>query len=223
MKWTKIAIISLILLFFLGIGIVIYGKKNIKHISYEEYKIQSTYNITEKDKYKSYYPELENFYIEPKEAKDLIENTEEIVIATAKQLILYGNSILTQYEVTKKIKGEIQIGEKINVYENIVYWNLNETLYLSGLTPVEKENSYLLFLKQSPSPSISHTYTYSTLTYGHIHTSNNRILENYSNNSKTIQEISQYDYVFAKDTSQEEINKYQKIKEEILDWMTLST
>lgn len=219
MKKIKWFIICLILMGFLGVGAIIYGKSNLKHLSYETFASQSTFSIVEDGEYKNLYPELKGFYIDEKieKAEDLLEFSDEVVVAKVKaDPILYGNSIIDQFEVVTVIKGtNLKKNSDLKVYENISFWNPITTLSLSGLTPVKKEETYILFLKKAPHPSIKNTYSYSSLQYGHINFIESKFLEEYSGND-TIKEIAQYDYVFQKEVAQSEIQKYQQIKENIL-------
>ncbi len=218
----KNLIIFIIIILLLIIGILIYGKVNLKHINYKEYIENSKYERSESNEYKEYFPELNDFFIDEKasDVNELIQYSDYVVIGKVKkEPILYGKSIINQFEIENVIKGNLKTKKTIKVYDLLFDWNLNLTSYLSGLTPVKKGESYILFLKKSHNPTMKNTYVYSSLQYGHVNKSHNKVLKEYSNYSNKISEILNYDYVFLEKTNKNEIEKYEKMRNEIIEYM----
>jgi len=215
---TRSVVLIIILLIF-AVAVTIYGKVKIKHINYENYIGKSVYAISnlEESLYQTY-PELKNVIIQDKNVhtvNDLLNFSEDVlVIEVANEPIIHGNGIVNTGTIKKIIKGEnVELNEKIQIYDLVLDTQSSATIYLSGATSLQVGKQYLVFLNQAPRPSILKTYVFSSAEFGHIRLNEKPLyLKDYENYSMPVKDILKYDYVFLEETySYDDIVKYEKI------------
>ena len=160
----------------------------------------------------AYTNQLEDILIQPGETK-------EIKLILTKQMTENGNGIINNCTIKKVIKGsDLMVNDEIKIYDLISIWKVFGTYYLGGSTPLKIGNEYIVFLKKTINASVSNTYVFASVKYGHLLTSiENKILENYEQNSLTIDEISNYNFVFSKDSNKTEIEIYKNISKQIIE------
>lgn len=208
--------------------IIIYAKTSIKHIDYEKYIENSTYSFygseysTSNDfgsmTYENMYM-LYDFFNDEKinSLEDLEKISDYILIVNCKGIPMFkGTGIINNCLIKKVFKGNLKEKEYIKIYDLVVDWRYLTTFYLGGSTPLKKDQDYLVFLKKTTSANVKDSYVFVSPKYGHTFMlKDTKIIENYEQGSLTIKEIANYDFVFSKNTKEEEINNYKIIQSQI--------
>ena len=226
----KKSICLYILVFFIvTILVVFYGLSNIKHINYEDYIENSSYSfISSKSESNSYYAgmdyesmyDLDGFFIDDKikSLEDLELYSDYIFIVEMNDNPEFvGNGILNNCIVKKIVKGNnIEINQKIKIYDLIAYWDKNSTLFFGGSTPLDKGKSYVVFVNKAKKANTPNSYVFSNVKYSHVSVSQEgKILDNYDQNTLKIKDIIKYDFVFESGVDNLNIENYKKIYNEI--------
>lgn len=225
MKTKYVFLLIIVIISIFSVFAIIYGKNNMKHIDYNKYIKSSIYctNFENDSKVYDLFPETKDFLIlsnDINSAEDIINKSDYILqVKTNSKPILIGKSIINNCIIEKVIKGKnLNVGENIKIYDMSYGWFHNHTDYLFGSTPLANNNVYIVFLKKAPYPTVKDTYSMISFKYGHVNlNNNNHYLLDYDNCSKLVKNISQYDYVFGSEYSDEEIIKYVRIVNEILE------
>lgn len=203
MKKTLACIVIIILLTFV-VSIII-GKKSIKHIDYIYFSSNVKYFSTPVyDVYKEFKYNKEMFIDDDKikDVNDLINFSDYVLsIKVNKEPIFYGNGLINNVKILEVFKSiddkNIKIGNQIRIYDLISYWSGDYANYYGGITPLNFDNEYIVFLKKANHGNLNNTYIFSSIRYGHfnISVSDDNVLLNYVQGSLTIGEIMKYDYV----------------------------
>lgn len=218
-------VFGLTILFILTIFLIIYAKLKIKHVDYNYYIQHSLYNFLTSDDeiwgYKKLYNLYDYFIDEKVNTLDDLKNLSDyiLIVSNDKEPTFKGNGIINNCTIKKVIKGsDLMVNDEIKIYDLISIWKVFGTYYLGGSTPLKIGNEYIVFLKKTINASVSNTYVFASVKYGHLLTSiENKILENYEQNSLTIDEISNYNFVFSKDSNKTEIEIYKNISKQIIE------
>lgn len=229
-KIMKRRILYILIIFvLLSAGIVVYAKYNFKHVDRNEFFKNSLYSFfaSERDTinnfegmtYENMY-DLGDFFIDDKvkSLKDLEENSEYILIVNSSKYPTFkGNGIINNCQIKKVIKGtDVKENEYIKIYDLVAFWNNSGTFYLGGSTPIKREKDYIVFLNSTTNANEPNSYVYSSVKYGHVSISEKgKILENYKQNSLSLEDIANYDFVFPEGTSKESISEYNTLYSEI--------
>ncbi|MDD2644233.1 MAG: hypothetical protein PHC65_06085 [Methanobacteriaceae archaeon] len=225
----KLVMMSLTFSFLIISFLIIYAKANFKSIDYDDYIKNSTYNFFDtKDTKTSVYNDmnyedmysLDNYFIdnEIESLNDLYILSDYILIIKNNEIPTFkGNGLINNCIVKKVIKGhDIKENEKIKIYDLISFWAISGTFYLGGSTPLKQGNEYIVFLKKPIYSNMPEAFVFTSVKYGHISTLTEiGILENYEQGSLSIEEISNYDFVFSRNSNENEIEKYKKINSQI--------
>lgn len=211
--------------------IIIYGKNSIKNIDYQKFINEKTYSfISSKNSsnndfmgmdFESMY-NLDNYFIDDKELSlNELENLSDyiLIVENNNDPIIIGNGIINNCKILKVIKGnDIYVNNNISIYDLMVS-NQNQTaLYLGGSTPLKLNDKYIVFIKKTNKAGMDNTYVSSTVNYGHFNLNGDaNILKDYIQNSINLKEAANYNHIFSKNTNIEEINKFEKMQQEILD------
>lgn len=223
----RFILISIIILV-ASIICVLYGRIKLKHVNYDEYIKSSKYTYFSTNIY-DFFPELENIIIKDDEvnnAQDLINLSDYVLlIETFDKPMLHGKDIVNNCIIKKIIKGKgLNIGNKIQIYDLVMDWDMNSTGYFPGFTPLKMGEQYIVFLKKAPKPTIKNTYLFSSIKFGHIITSKqSQYVLGYDiqtlklEDMFKIEEAQNYDYIFTKDYTDDDVKKYEKIVKEIYE------
>lgn len=232
MKAKKYFFIIFIVLFIISISVVIYCKANLKPFDYNSYIHSSKYSFIssvydevdgiEGWDYESM-AQLKTYFIDENvnSSEDLFNLSDYVLIVKTDDTPLYvGEGIINDCQVLKVLKGnDIKVNDVIKIYDLVFYWDTLRTIYLGGNTPLQKNETYIVFLKETKRASLSDTYVYTSVKYGRISLSKERgILKNYKESSLNVQDILEYDRVFSANDDKE-VEKYQKIVQQIKDYI----
>lgn len=231
MKAQRILYIGFAIIVLGTVSLIIYAKSNFKNIDYDYYKKTSLYGFFSSNEnntndygnmdYESMYG-LNDYFIDKKvnSFKDLKNLSDYILIISNKEKpILKGNGIINNCVVEKVIKGsELKENDKIKIYDLVAFWKTKGTMYIGGSTPLKTGNEYIVFLKKTVRPSIPDTYVFTSVKFAHIATSKEvGILENYEQNTLTVEDASNYNFVFSKNSDKKEIEQYKAISKKIIE------
>lgn len=222
-------LLILIIFVLLSAMVVIYAKYNFRHVDSNYFYENSLYSFlaSENDSnnsfegmtYESMY-NLEDFFIDENltSLEDLENKSDYILIVNSNQEPIFkGNGIINNCNIKKVIKGEkFKENQKIKIYDLVAFWDETGTFYLGGSTPLKKEKDYVVFLKDTINANESDSYVFSSVKYGHVLISEKgKILENYKQNSLSLADISNYDFVFSEGSSKENVSEFNKLYFEI--------
>lgn len=227
----KVMICFFPLLFLSSILLVMFAKKNIKHLDYDEYYKTNLYNffysekssVSEDDLSRDWTYEsmflLEHFFLDDEDAsyQYLFDNSEAVLVVSSKGTPEFkGRGIVNDCIINKVMKGDFDVGDTIRVYDLVVMWNKNSTSYLSGTTPMQVSKEYLVFLKQTKHANVNDAYVFTSVRYGKISLNGKlEFLEDYEMNQAPICEIIKYDLVFSKYEEKSSIKSVKKTMEKI--------
>jgi len=211
------------------------GRSLIKHIDYNQFinnvlyfsnPIQSEYNI---------YPETKKIFINDDKIntiEDLINESEYVLkIKVNGELEFYGIGIINNVKILEVFKGKndknIEIGKNLKIYDLVSYWQGNYINYYGGITPLNPENEYIVFLNKTTKANKKNTYIFSSVKYGHfnISTTDANVLTGYSQGSLTFKEVMNYDYVeldcetLGNDVCEKYADDYSKMKSQVLGYI----
>ncbi|MEG0266958.1 MAG: hypothetical protein RR659_04860, partial [Bacilli bacterium] len=210
--------------------VIIYAKKNFINIDYKEFSKNSVYNYIGSVNSKNKTLELtydkdlglSEFFIDSnvKTIDDLKEISDYILVVENKEKPIFkGNGIINKCKIVKVIKGNyLKVNDIINIYDLVYSWNSVSSNYIGGNTPLKINDVYIAFLKKTKNASINDSFVYNNVKYGRVSILNQRIiLTDYEYGSMTIEEISDYDYVFSPDST-DEIDEYITMVKDIRDF-----
>ncbi len=222
-KATFLVIIILVLSIFL----VVYAKINFRHIEYKKFFETSMYNYIGSEDSNNWTLEisyehdlgLEGYFIDEniKSIDDLKKYSDYILIVSNEtEPFIRGNSIINDCIINKVIKGDnIFTGDHINIYDLVYSLNKLSTNYIGGNTPLKIGDRYIVFLKKTTSASINNAYVFSSVKYGRVSLNENRgILKDYEYASASLEDITNYDFVFSKKAGSE-VDAYLKMVKKI--------
>lgn len=214
MSLKKMPFIASIILIFLCIAIVVYGKITLKHLNYDEYINNSLYDFILEEDYKDMYNLKELIIQNSIDDVDSIFNTSSaiLLVTVNGNPKLLGDGIINTCKIDRIILGDnFKVGQDIKIYDFAAWWNMNESLYLGGSTPLKDGNKYLVFLNKAKYPNEKDTYYFSSVPYGHILLNQkiNLYIKNETNRI-TIKEAMNYQFAFSNDTTSEIIEKYRE-------------
>lgn len=226
-----ICIITLILF----IITAIIGNKFVKHIKYEEFS-STFYYFTLPTKYiNKHLKKINHIFIDDSKINNinnLIDESDYVLrIRMNDNPKIVGNGIINNVKVSEVIKGEkIKLGDTIKIYDLINNLIGDYVEYFGGITPLNKENNYIVFLKKAPSPNIKDSYIFASIKYGHFNISNleSNVLTNYEQGSLYVKDILKYDYIETNcETSgyhecDSFAENYSKLKEELITYLNIS-
>lgn len=229
-KYLRYMCIIIFILFFVAIFI---GRNLIYHMEYEYFTSTIKYFSTPIEEVHKQFHKLDNVLIDDESIDnigDLIEQSEYVLrISIEKEPIFYGYGIINQVKVLEIIKGDnkISIGENLKVYDLISSWMGDYVNYYGGITPLNKNYNYIIFIKEAPQPNMENTYIFSSIRFGHFNISikEPNVLQNYIQGSLYIKDIMNYDYVETDCESSgygscdSYIDEYTKMKNELLEYL----
>ena len=177
-----------------------------------------------KEDSKKIYKELNNILIEAKDLDELMGFSDNILLVEVNNdFKLIGNGIVNNCTVKKiyKTSTDIKKNDRINIYDLSDSWNKNSTRYFGGITPMKEGESYIVFLKKAKNPSVKDSYVFSSIMFGHTNiNSATPYLLNYEQYSLSIENIKQYDYIFSKESTEEDVLFYESIRNQIMKLVT---
>jgi len=108
--------------------------------------------------------------------KDLINESEYVLkIKVNSEIEFYGIGIINNVKILEVLKGKndknIGIGKNIKIYDLVSYWQGNYINYYGGMTPLNSENEYIVFLNKTTRANQKNTYIFSSIKYGHFNIS----------------------------------------------------
>ncbi len=225
----KVLKVICIILFFSFFIAILIGRNKAKYYNYNDF-IENIYYYSESraSVYQTFH-RIENVLIDDSKVEsveDLIKQSQYVLkVKVSDNPILYGKGLINQVQVLEVIKQDdnvISVGQNIKIYD-LVSWIGNDFIeYYDGMTPLNLNNQYIVFIKESPSPNLKGVYMFSSIQFGHFNISNSNvnILTNYTRGTLTLKEIMQYDYVVTNCMSEKEIcdsfiTKYSKFQKQL--------
>ena len=225
----KVLKVICIILFFSFFIAILIGRNKAKYYNYNDF-IENIYYYSESraSVYQTFHG-IENVLIDDSKVEsveDLIKQSQYVLkVKVSDNPILYGKGLINQVQVLEVIKQDdnvISVGQNIKIYD-LVSWIGNDFIeYYDGMTPLNLNNQYIVFIKKSPSPNLKGVYMFSSIQFGHFNISNSNvnILTNYTRGTLTLKEIMQYDYVVTNCMSEKEIcdsfiTKYSKFQKQL--------
>lgn len=229
-KLFKLICFIVICLFIISIFI---GKKTMSHINYNDIISNAYYFTNSTSDVNRQFNNAENILIDDNtidNISDLFEQSNYVLkVSIEEDPILYGDSgLINRVKIIDVLKGndnkKIKIGNTINVYDLIMSWGETYIDYYGGMTPLNKNYQYVIFIKNAPFPNYKDTYIFSSIKYGHfvITIPDTNILLNYVQGSLHMKEIMKYDYVQINCDSisskcDKDIEGYIKLKKQLLE------
>lgn len=230
-KILRYICVFLILGFFIAIPV---GRSLIRHIDYNQFISNVLYFANPiQEEYKAY-PETKEMFIddEVNGIEDLINKSEYVLkIKVNKEPEFYGTGIINNVKILEVYKGKedknIEIGKNLEIYDLVSYWQGNYINYYGGMTPLNSESEYIVFLKKATKANKKGTYIFSSIKYGHfnISTTDSNVLTGYIQGSLTFKDIMNYDYVeidcetSGYDICEKYAEDYSKMKKQVLDYI----
>ncbi len=225
MKIQKCFIVVMILILISSMIIVVYTKDKLKNIDYNEYKLNSIYEILPNELYENMF-DTERLFIDNQieTVDDLIENSDEVLLINVESSpIFYGDGLINNCKILKVIKGHLRENQSIKIYDLILKWSLSGTIYLGGSTPLKVGNDYVVFLKKSESASMNDTYYFSSILYGHISIlGTTKIIEDYDM-SLNVNDAMNYQHIFLEGIDKNHIENYKEFCDKILDELNINS
>lgn len=213
--------ISMILLFLI---IAIWGKTTLSYINDDKLMESTMYSIYKEEELPFYSNESNISFLDKKETtlKQLIHNSEHVVIVRPNKYKVSGNGLLASVTVEKVIKGEeLKENDVIQIYDMILYTNINADLegyksieYVESNLPMKKKDQYIVFLQKAINPVEKGAYMYSSLRYGNFRITNQpNIYTAYDSYDKyiTLKDAMEYDVICTDDINEVELKLYQEI------------
>lgn len=213
--------ISMILLFLI---IAIWGKTTLSYINDDKLMESTMYSIYKEEELPFYSNESDISFLDKKETtlKQLIHNSEYVVIVRPNKYKVSGNGLLASVTVEKVIKGEeLKENDVIQIYDMILYTNINADLegyksieYVESNLPMKKKDQYIVFLQKAINPVEKGAYMYSSLRYGNFRITNQpNIYTAYDSYDKyiTLKDAMEYDVICTDDINEVELKLYQEI------------
>lgn len=219
MRIKKLFIIGMLIIFILSIVTIIYAKKNIKHVNYSSYINGSLYSGIDKDEYLNMF-DLGNDSI----GKDIdsINELEKIadyilIVNNSTPPTFRGNGIINNCIVKKVIKGDnIEEKSNIRIYDLLVSWKPYASIYLGGSTPLKIGDDYIIFVNKTSQANMKNTYVFAHEKYGHLSLSRDtQVLDKYQPNTLTIEKVYNYDYVFSNNSTDEQVDSFENMSQQI--------
>lgn len=214
-KTLKITLIVTLIILLLTSILIVYIKKNIKHLSYDEYIENATYSFfpsniysTSAFTYEDMF-ELNNYFINDDEVSiDLLNSTSEVIaIIEVKEKYLKGNGTINNAKVIKTIKGNIKEESIIKIYDLVAIQDYIGAYYLGGSVPMNINSNYIVFLKKGIHTNEKDTYIPISIMYGSISLSDKEYYCDYNNASMEIKDVMNYSFIFES-CNDEEQGKY---------------
>lgn len=233
MKKLFVFSISFIMLMF-ALSVII-GKSTIKHIDYEQYINNVKYFSMPIDYVHKEFKQSKELFIDDNEInniEDLISKSEYVLrIKTISNPDFYGNGIINNVKILEVFKGNndenIKVGKEIKIYDLVSFWESDYVNYYGGITPLNSENEYIVFLNKATLANKKNTYIFSSIRYGHFNVTvtDANVLINYIQGSLTIREIMKFDYVETNcessgyNTCDKYVEDYSLMKEQLLNYI----
>lgn len=229
-KFLRITCIVILCSFLVAIYI---GKKSITHIDYNDFISSASYLTHSTDDIIRQY-KLGNVLIDDKKINSLADLFEQstyvLKVSVNENPILYGDGgLINKVKILDVLKGNnnsnMVVGNTIKVYDLIMWWGETYIDYYGGMTPLNKEYQYIIFIKDAPSPSLKDTYIFSSIKYGHFNISipHPNILLNYTQGSLYMKDVMKYDYVqvdcdsISTTNCDTDIESYSILKQQLLE------
>ena len=215
MKKYYLAFLAFILL--ASIGMVVYGKANIGHMTYEDFlnslfTTDANYNLGNMG-YDPLTIEDQNIEITADSLMDYSDLV--LIINVEKEPEFAGKSIRNCCKVEKVMKGNYS-SEEIYIENFVFNWQTNNTNFYGNLTPLKIGERYLVFLKQYKHAVHSDSYFFSSYTYGHINI--NQPGYYIWDEVMSVEESQNYDCIYDRNRAEDiDFELYTQIVDELLN------
>ena len=209
---------------------ILIGRSKAKYYNYNDF-IENTYYYSENrtSVYQTFH-RIEKVLIDDSKIEsvdDLIKKSQYVLkVKVYDNPILYGKGFINQVqvlEILKQVDNDILEGQNIKIYDLVSWIGYDFIEYYDGMTPLNEDNQYIVFIQESPSPNLKGVYMFSSIQFGHFNISNSNvnILTNYTQGTLTLKDIMQYDFVITDCESKKEacdnfINKYSEFQKQLI-------
>ncbi len=231
-KYLKFTLVFFLLLF---ITVIFYGKSKIVSLDMNFYYSNGLYVVQPFENFRD--NQKLNSFSNASTLDQLIADSAYVLKVKKVNSCIVGDGIVNQLEVLKVIKGQMELGDIIDVYDlSSVRVQTTSAFdkhtpsasatYYTWNTPINSEDEYFVFLNETDHPAVEGAFIFSSGYYSSFRISDETlVLRKYENYSKTITEIMDYDLVeyWEEDTIvqlEESFDtrylKYEEIKQELL-------
>lgn len=208
--------IGIFLIIILSVAIVVYAKINIDETKFEESVVNFKYDSLPSSLYNEMF-DFEQVFVanEVKNVDVLYDISDYVLIVTINKKELVGKGIINEAKVKKVIKGSnITFDDTIFVYDLVAFIGSDVITYLDGSTPLKKGEDYIIFVNKTSRANVKNSFIATNTQYSYVSLNELNILDDYKSYSKSIEEISNYQYVFL-DNDIDKINEYRNFILEI--------
>lgn len=221
MKKYRLFFLTLTIITILSLSVFLYGKITLKHFNESSF-LQTAYYFSF-DNYIDFFPDLKGFLLEENSAftkEELIDFAEEVLIVKNSSKKEYrGNGITNSMQVIKTIKGNLKEGQTVIVYDLISNFREIELDSLSGFVPLQKNETYLVFLKKAVNPTMSDSYALISTQYGALPLKReDQIFYQYEQLSFKVEEAMNYDYITELEESDNSMIQMRKLRNELKEY-----
>lgn len=202
-------IITIFIIIGLSVGLVVYAKKNISKMEYEEFSTNCKYDLLINEQYNEMF-NFENTFITKniESPNELYELSDYVFIVEVEEKALVGKGIINKVKVKKVIKGNgVKNGEYIYIYDLVAFvWN-DTISYLDGSTPLNVGGNYMVFVNRTKRANVNNSFIATSTKYSYISLDELPVLTEYEKYSKSLYDIANYQYIFL-GSDIEEVSKY---------------
>lgn len=210
-----VCLLSILIFIFLGI----YGSNKFINMNYDIEMKNPSYSIYAYEDYTLIETKLMGVIIDDMKVTsidDLINESKLILKIAVENKSTAGYGIINNCKVKEVYKGNYKVNEHILIYDYVGYRLDTSASYFEGSKPLNKNNEYVVFLKDAPAPNVEDTYILSSINFGSFPINKtNQYLTNYESGSLKLSETYKYDYINQKGTF---IDKYKILAEEVEEY-----